>query len=61
VEVSDRSLIDRRNMADLTYVAVLLAFFSLAALFVGACDRIVGPDEPAPDVAANPTLIESNQ
>jgi hypothetical protein len=29
----------------------MLAFFVLAALFVAACDRIIGPDEqaPAPD------------
>jgi hypothetical protein len=32
-------------MSDLVYVAVLVAFFGLAALFVAACDRIVGGDE----------------
>jgi hypothetical protein len=32
---------------DLTYVAILIAFFALAALFVIACDKIIGPDEIA--------------
>jgi hypothetical protein len=44
-------------VADLIYVAVLVAFFALAALFVVACDHIIGADasaatgsrEPAPD------------
>ena len=43
-------------MADLIYVAVIIAFFALAALFVVACDHIIGADnadvtgtrEPAP-------------
>jgi hypothetical protein len=34
-------------MADLIYVAVLLAFFGVAALFVVACDKIIGPDDVA--------------
>jgi hypothetical protein len=38
-------------MADLIYVAVLIGFFALAALFVRACDHIVGPDDEAPTVA----------
>lgn len=32
-------------MADLAFVAVVVAFFALATLFVVACDRIIGPDE----------------
>ena len=32
-------------MADVVFVAVVVAFFALAALFVVACDRIIGPDE----------------
>ena len=32
-------------MADLIYVMVIIGFFALAALFVVACDRIIGPDE----------------
>ena len=31
-------------MRDLVYVLITLGFFGLAALFVGVCDRIVGPD-----------------
>jgi hypothetical protein len=34
-------------MADLIYIAVLLAFFAVAGLFVVACDRIIGPDDVA--------------
>jgi hypothetical protein len=36
-------------MADLIYVAVIIAFFALASLFVVACDHIIGPDEVAPE------------
>ncbi len=32
-------------MSDVAFVAVLLAFFALATLFVRGCDRIIGPDE----------------
>ena len=32
-------------MSDVVFVAVLLAFFALATLFVRGCDRIIGPDE----------------
>jgi hypothetical protein len=32
-------------MADVLFVAVVVAFFALAAVFVVACDRIIGPDE----------------
>jgi hypothetical protein len=32
-------------MSDVIYVAVLVGFFSLAALFVLACDHIVGDEE----------------
>lgn len=31
-------------MADLIYVAVVVVFFVLAAGYVTACDRIIGPD-----------------
>jgi hypothetical protein len=32
-------------VADVIYVAVIVAFFALAALFVVACDRIIGAEE----------------
>jgi hypothetical protein len=34
-------------MNDFAFVAIILAFFALAALFVTACDRIIGTDEEA--------------
>jgi hypothetical protein len=34
-------------VADLIFVAVIVAFFALAALFVAACDRIIGVDDSA--------------
>jgi len=39
-------------MADLVFVAVIIAFFVLSALYVIWCDRIVGPDEFAADLSA---------
>ena len=32
---------------DLTFVVIMVAFFALAALFVIACDKIIGSDEEA--------------
>jgi hypothetical protein len=34
-------------MADVVYLLVFIAFFALAALFVRACEAIIGPDEQA--------------
>jgi len=34
-------------MADVLFIAILLALVALAVLFVAACDRIIGPDEEA--------------
>jgi len=31
-------------VADLVFVAIMVAFFALAAAFVAACERIVGTD-----------------
>lgn len=41
-------------MADVLYLLLIAAFFGLAALFVKACEALVGPDEAAPpeDVGA---------
>ena len=39
-------------MNDFAFVGILLAFFVLAALFVRACDRIIGPAEDVPGPAA---------
>ena len=32
-------------MADLLFVAVIIAFFAVCLLLVKACDRIIGPDD----------------
>jgi|1186.fasta_scaffold701665_1 hypothetical protein len=45
-------------MADVVFVAVILAFFALAALLVRACERIIGPDELAAVPAAPLAAIE---
>jgi hypothetical protein len=34
-------------VADLIFVAVIVAFFAVAALFVVACDHIIGADDSA--------------
>jgi hypothetical protein len=34
-------------VGDLISLSVIAAFFSVAALFVKACEAISGPDEPA--------------
>lgn len=42
-----QGLAEEVYMQDAVFMLVLLAFFSAAALFVVACDRIIGPDEDA--------------
>jgi hypothetical protein len=32
---------------DFAFVAIILAFFAAATLFVAACDRIIGADDEA--------------
>jgi hypothetical protein len=50
-------------MNDFAFVAIVLVFFALAALFVVACDRIIGTDEdafagsPAVDEEAEPESV----
>ena len=31
-------------MTDVIFLAILVAFFALAVVFVKACERIIGPD-----------------
>ncbi|MDQ6796644.1 MAG: hypothetical protein M3011_01240 [Actinomycetota bacterium] len=31
-------------MNDIAFVAIIIAFFGLARVLVGACERIIGPD-----------------
>lgn len=47
-------------MADVLFVAVVVAFFALATAFVVACDRIIGPDElPDADPVADGEVAEA--
>jgi len=49
-------------MADVIYIAVMFAFFAVAALFVVACDKIIGPDEVALNEGVHaPTEPEAEQ
>jgi hypothetical protein len=34
-------------MNDFAFVAIMLAFFAIAALFVAGCDRIIGSEDDA--------------
>jgi hypothetical protein len=34
-------------MRDVVFVAVIIAFFALASLYITACARLIGQDEPA--------------
>lgn len=40
-------------MADIAFVAIALAFFGLAYLYVLACDRIIGRDSPSGGAGAD--------
>ena len=31
-------------MADIVFIAVIVAFFAVAAVVVKACERVIGPD-----------------
>jgi hypothetical protein len=43
-------------MADIVFVAVVVAFFGLCVLYVRACDRLIGStDEPNGDPNGDPT------
>ena len=46
-------------MVDVILVAILVAFFALAVVFVKACELIIGPDIEA--VRAGATTIEDEQ
>jgi hypothetical protein len=41
-------------MTDFVLIAALLAFIALCVAYVGWCDRIIGPDEPASDAPSAP-------
>jgi hypothetical protein len=51
-------------MQDIVYMALLVVVFAVLALFVVACDHIIGPDETAlaesaPRTPADPTAEAS--
>jgi len=47
-------------VTDLLFVAIMVGFFVLAALFVRGCDRIIGADEEAP-AASSPVVADREQ
>lgn len=40
-------------MADIGFLAIALAFFGLAYLYVLGCDRLIGRDQAPGDIAAD--------
>jgi hypothetical protein len=48
-------------MNDISYVAIIVAFFALAALLVKACDRIIGPDEKSEATGATISTDDAPQ
>jgi hypothetical protein len=46
-------------MSDLIFIAVLLAFFVLCALYVQLCDHMIGPDDPSVTDTGTDSVIES--
>jgi hypothetical protein len=47
------------HMADVVFVAIIIAFFGLAALFVRFCDRVISTDEEA--FADTPEYADSDE
>jgi hypothetical protein len=45
-------------VADVLFLAILVAFFAVAVVFVHACERIIGPDLEAEASIAEPTTTE---
>jgi hypothetical protein len=48
-------------MPDVLVVAALIAFFSIAVLFVRACERIIGPDLEAEATGVEPDQPAAGQ
>ena len=46
-------------MADLIFVAVIVAFFAVAGLFVVACDHIIGADDSAHTGTREPAPVST--
>jgi hypothetical protein len=47
------------TVTDVLFLAILIAFFAIAVVFVHACDRIIGPDaeSDAPTTASEPEQL----
>ncbi len=45
-------------MGDVVFIAILIAFFALAVLFVRACDRIIGDESVA---AGAPDAVDAEK
>jgi hypothetical protein len=43
-------------VADVLFVALLLAFFAVCVAYVSWCDRMIGPD-PSPDAAPDDSTV----
>ena len=48
-------------MIDVLMVAILVAFFALAVVFVKACERIIGPDIEAARLDAGLPASDADQ
>jgi hypothetical protein len=48
-------------MQDVIFLAILVAFFVLAVVFVKACERIIGPDVEAARAEAGATAATDDQ
>ena len=48
-------------MRDVLFLAILVAFFAVAVVFVKACERIIGPDVEAARVDAGCRRATSEQ
>lgn len=46
-------------MSDVIFIAALIAFFVICALYVQLCDRIMGPDDLADGGNDNSTAVDS--
>lgn len=45
-------------MSDVIFIAVMIAFFVLCALYVQLCDHLIGPDDPAVTGAGADSLVD---
>jgi hypothetical protein len=44
-------------MADLLFVAIVVAFFAVTVAYVKGCELVVGPDVPLPDEPLDPGAL----